>query len=264
MWIADCWKKGTYEGVADSLENKYGIKFSKTTIQRALDAMAAGLEPEARNMRDILKDADYIGYDEAPYPVMGKSGWARVAASHVTTSYHLAASAPGLHSRSMSWSPAGLPQSTCMDVTRRCWAHILRDAAAEAWAVEKAGMELTYCRVLLEHLKCLYRTAKKCPRGDHATYVRQALEISRQHTTKFAQTLAKAAPDLFTFILYDLEPTNNHSERTMRFVVGHRNVRMQVCSMWRCNTLWTCISVWRLYWNCTSKAHTDSRRDSGY
>ena len=129
----------------------------------------------------------------------------------------------------------------------------MRDAAAEARAVEKAGMELTYCRVLLEHLKCLYRTAKKCPRVDHATYVRQALEISKQHTTKFAQTLAKAAPDLFTFILYDLEPTNNHSERTMRFVVGHRNVRMQVCSMWRCNTLWTCISVWRLYWNCTPR-----------
>ena len=62
-----------------------------------IGAVAAGLEPEARNMRDILKDADYIGYDEAPYPVMGKSGWARVAASHDTTSYHLAASAPGLH-----------------------------------------------------------------------------------------------------------------------------------------------------------------------
>ena len=39
--VADCWENGTYEGVADSLENKYGVKFSKTTIPRALDAVAA-------------------------------------------------------------------------------------------------------------------------------------------------------------------------------------------------------------------------------
>ena len=92
--------------------------------------------------------------------------------------------------------------------TQRCWAHILRDAAAEARAVGKAGMKLTDCRVLLKRLKYL---TKKGPRGDHTTHVGQALEISKQYTAKFAQTLAKAAPDLFTFILYDLEPTNNHS-----------------------------------------------------
>ena len=88
--LAEYWeKKGTYEGVADSLENRYKIK---TTIQRALDVVAAGLEPEARNMRDSLKDTDYMGYDETPYPRHGKSGWAWVAASHNTISYHLAAS----------------------------------------------------------------------------------------------------------------------------------------------------------------------------
>ena len=116
-------------------------------------------------------------------------------------------------------------------------------------------MEQTDCcdaRILLERLRYLYHTAKVGPRGDRAiydTYVRQALEIAEQYATKFSQTLAKAAPDLFTFVLYNLEPTNNHSERAMRFVVGHRNVRIQVCSlrgMWRCNTLRTCISAWRL------------------
>ena len=60
-WVADCWEtKSAYEGVSDSLENKYGVKFFKMTIQRALDAMAAGLEPEVRNMRDSLKDVAHI------------------------------------------------------------------------------------------------------------------------------------------------------------------------------------------------------------
>ena len=56
-------------------------------------------------------------------------------------------------------------------------------------------------------------------------------KIAGQYTTKFGQTLAKAAPNLFTFVLYDIEPTNNHSESAMRFVVGNRSVHMQICSL---------------------------------
>ena len=116
-------------------------------------------------------------------------------------------------------------------------------------------MERADCRdarILLERLKCLYHIAKAGPRGDrivYDTYVRQALDIAERYTAKFGQTLAKAAPDLSALALYDLEPTNNHSERAMRFVVGHRNVCMQLCSlrgMWRCGVLWTCIRTWRL------------------
>ena len=100
--VADSWEKGTYESVADSLENKYREKFSKTTIQHALDAAAVGLEPEAQNMRDSLKDADYIGYDETSYPIIRKSGWAWVATSHDVVCYHLAASRSRPRSRSTS------------------------------------------------------------------------------------------------------------------------------------------------------------------
>lgn len=35
----------------------------------------------------------------------------------------------------------------------------------------------------------------------------------------------------------------------MRFVMGNRNARVQMCNlrdMWRCNILWTCIRTWRL------------------
>ena len=39
-------EEGHIRGVSDSLENKYEVKFSKTTIQRVLGAVASGLEPE--------------------------------------------------------------------------------------------------------------------------------------------------------------------------------------------------------------------------
>ena len=260
--VADFWeKKGTYQGVADSLEQKYGERFSDATIQHALDAIAIGLEPEARDVWDGLKDADFLGYDETTYPIMGESGWAWVAASHDAACFHLAASRSRATFEEHVMVPGrpgtvdGYVVYDVLDIKQRCWAHILRDADAEARAVEKAGMEMTDCRdarILADRLRYLFHIAKAGPRGDqdvHDTYVRQALEISGQYATKFGEKLAKAAPDLFTFMLYDLEPTNNHSERAMRFVVGNRNVRMQVCSlrgMWRCNILWTCIRTWRL------------------
>ena len=73
--------------------------------------------------------------------------------------------------------------------------------------------------------------------------------IAGQYTTKFGQTPAKAAPSLLTFVLYDVDPTNDHSERAVRFVMGVCNVRVQMCDlrgMWWRNILWTCIRTWRL------------------
>ena len=104
-----------------------------------------------------------------------------------------------------------------LDIMQRCWAHTLRDAEDEARVVKKACMGRTDCRdarILLGRLRYLDHTAKAGPRGDWAaydTYVRQALEVAEQYTAKFGQTLAKVAPDLFTFGLYDLGPTSNHS-----------------------------------------------------
>ena len=146
--------------------------------------------PPGCSMRDSLKDTDYIGYDETLYPIMGKSGWAWVAASHDTISCCLAASRSRATFEEHVMVP-GRPATVdryavyrSLDVTQRCWAHILRDTTAESRAVEKAGMELTdsrNARILLERLKYL---TKKGPRGDHTTHVGQALEISKQYTTK--------------------------------------------------------------------------------
>ncbi|MCE2509176.1 MAG: transposase [Nitrosopumilaceae archaeon] len=101
---SNSWEKGTYEGIADSLNDKCVERFSKTAVQHALDAVTVGLEPEAQTMRDSLKDTDYMGYDETSYPIMGRGGWAWVAASGNTIFYYLAASAPRPRSRSTSWS----------------------------------------------------------------------------------------------------------------------------------------------------------------
>ena len=78
---------------------------------------------------------------------MGKICWAQVAASRDMTSHHLAA----FHSRAafeehvmVPGRPAtidGYAIYDTLDITQRCWTHILRDAEAEARAVTKASME---------------------------------------------------------------------------------------------------------------------------
>ena len=114
----------------------------------------------SQNMKDSLKDTDYIGYDETSYHVMEKSGWAWVAASRDAISCHLAASRSRATFEEHVMVPGRLATVDVMDVTQRCWAHILRDAAAEVRAVEKASMELADCRVLLERLKYLTEPAR--------------------------------------------------------------------------------------------------------
>ena len=93
-----------------------------------------------------------------------------------------------------------------------------------AWGKPTAATR-AYCWSAWRHL---YHTAKADSRGGRAaydTYVWQALEIAEQYTTKFDQTLAKAAPNLFMFVLYDLDPTNNHPRGSCA-LVGNHNVSM--------------------------------------
>ena len=73
-------------------------------------------------------------------------------------------------------------------------------------------MELTDCRVLLKRLKYPYHT--KGPREIRRT---GAEDIKNSILSNTGQGGAG----------HDMEPTNNHSEKAMRCVVDHRNVRMQ-------------------------------------
>ena len=65
----------------------------------------------------------------------------------------------------------------------------------------------------------------------------------------FGDTLANAAPNLFTFLLYPgMDPTNNESERMLRKPVIHRKIRMRLVTeggMRMFGTLFTCMATWR-------------------
>ena len=132
----------------------------------------------SRNIRDSMKYADHIWYDETSYHIMGKSGWAWVATSHDTLSYHLAAS----RSRTTFEEHVMVPGRPATVDMYGCYTAVL-------------GPHITGCRSRgLGRREGRYGT-DRLPRADgapemperrtRARYVRQALEISKQYTTKY-------------------------------------------------------------------------------
>ncbi len=65
----------------------------------------------------------------------------------------------------------------------------------------------------------------------------------------FGTKLKNAASDLFTFVNHpNMEPTNNESERMLRKVVTHREIRQRLVStggMKMFGILMTCTLTWR-------------------
>ena len=150
-------------------------------------------------------------------------------------------------------------------LTSRFWAYILRHAVAFLWRLRTPGtgmyfhsdstVYLVWSALLpdsaLSFIPCATRYVP--PRGYCSIYARWAGELDFSELVHY-QILPNTGHG---GARHDMEPTNNHSERTMRFVVGRRNVRMQACSLrgvWRRNTLWTCISTW----GCAASRYTVS------
>ena len=141
------------------------------------------------------------------------------------------------------------------DKRQRCWSHILRDSRHLC----ESHRDCADVHVLHGRLKRLYDEAVGLRRlgleasAPHEPRMRRrAMEIAaayRHAGFGFGNTLANAAPCLFTFMVYPgVEPTNNAAERELRPVVLHRKMRGKLVSpsgMRMFGTLMTCLLTWR-------------------
>ncbi len=107
--------------------------------------------------------------------------------------------------------------------------HILRDAEFESVDESKT--------MLYEKLRLLYHNAKQISLQPdaHVHYdssVISCMAIANTYKNlncKFGDKLARATPNLFTFLKYPgMEPTNNESERMLRKVVISRKIRQRL------------------------------------
>ena len=263
--VTGMWEdKMSYQDIANTLSSLFGVEgCAKSTIQHVLDSVADAMGPEANSIKSEMNaKTTPVNIDETPYPVLGDicQGW--VATDPDSTVVEIAGGRGvavldayfPYHKRPVTAD--GLASYNIFEVRQRCWAHILRESDRHVRAVKKrAGVSQTDCHnaeTRHRRLQQLYHEAKSVGTATAQqceALVKRLLDIAATYPGKFANKLASATGNLFTFLLYEgMEPTNNAAEREIRSLVIHRKIRDQIGSkerMRRFGALLTCILTWR-------------------
>ena len=259
------WKnKASYQDIAETFSDLFGVKgCAKSTIQHAIDAAAAAMEPESRRIKaEMDSKTTPVNIDETPYPVQDQTCQVWIASDPQSTVVVVAGSRGTAvidehfpyYQRPVTTD--GLASYNVLEVRQRCWSHLIRDSDSHVRSVKKrAVVSQTDCRdakALHSRLQQLFHgvklmgtaTASQC-----GVLKERLLEIASSYPRELDNKLASASGQLFTFLLHEgMEPTNNSVEREMRYPVIHRKVRGQIGStgkMARFGILLTCILTWR-------------------
>jgi transposase len=235
--------------VAELCEQLFSSRISTGTadaiLARASEALA---EPHA-DLLAALRGASAVNMDETGWRTAGerRALWGifdrRHAYLHVAPDRHedhakeLLAETKAIVTSDRWWAYAHLP------LARRqlCWAHLKRDFAAhaEGLAAEKEFGEygLKLCERVFwaweifqntNDRRELKRTIDGLQRDFKPIIHRYASKRARnKYCRGMARNLLKAWPALWTFAAHpDLEPTNNHAERSLRSAVIYRKLSL--------------------------------------
>lgn len=241
------------QNTTSTLDGIFHVNRSKGTIQHALQAASAVMEPCAEQIRKDLAKSEFLHIDETPYPVQGSRSshvWAAVGTDSVH--YKVSGTRGGAvldefypHFDVPLTSDGYRPYKK-FRTQQRCFAHILREA--EALACLGRTEELLY-----RQLRLLYHRAKRSGPDKYDSLVHHAGAIAGQYTAigcKYGCKLADAVPNLFTFVKHPgMEPTNNKAERALRRIVIQRKIRYGLRTtggMRMLGTIMTCMETWRM------------------
>ena len=259
------WKnKASYQDIAETFSDLFGIKgCAKSTIQHAIDAAAASMEPEFHLIKaEMDARTTPVNIDETPYPVQDRTCQVWIASDPRSTVV-VAAGSRGTavidkhfpyYQRPVTTD--GLASYNVLEVRQRCWVHLIRDSDRHVRSVKKrTGASQTDNRdadALHSRFKQFFHETKlmKTATASQCGVLKERLlEIAASYPRGLTNKIASASDHLFTFLLHEgMEPTNNSVEREIRYPVIHRKVRGQIGSagkMARFGILLTCILTWR-------------------
>ena len=227
----------------------------KKTIQNALFAVGKTLESDVELWMKNINKSKYLKFDETTYTMYNKQGYVWTCISDNEVFYHAdksrAAAVLDLHFPywDIPITVDGYAAYNRFKTIQRCWSHILRDAEFESVDESKT--------ILYEKLRLLYHNAKQISLQPdaHVHYdssVISCMAIANTYKNlncKFGDKLARATPNLFTFLKYPgMEPTNNESERMLRKVVISRKIRQRLVTemgMKIFGILMSCFMTWQ-------------------
>ena len=262
-------KRMSYDTIRITLQERYGLEISCTTVQSILRTGSMMLEPLYNTIHSKITTANVLGIDETTFPIDGKIGWMWVARSKTESYYTLEYSRGGKilkkHFKKFSGiliSDGYVPYRTvfCDNVKQRCTAHLQRDAKHLARKSNDEQAKTLYGKFS----KLLHRTriwsvqehSEKQRKRHTLNLLKQVNCIIQQYLTgdaemiQFGKKLKTARNSLFTFVKYPGVPsTNNDTENSIRKCIMQRNVRGQMKSdqgMKMLSVFLTCFETWRI------------------
>ena len=258
-----------YDTIRITLQERYGLKISCTTVQSILRTGSNMLEPFYDIIHSKIVTASVIGIDETTFPIDGKTGWMWVARSKTESYYTLEYSRGGKilkkHLKKFSGilvSDGYVPYRTvfCDNVKQRCTAHLQRDAKYLARKSNDKQAKTLYGKFsdMLHHARIwsIQEHSEKQRKRHALDLLKQANSIIQQYLTgdkemiQFGKKLKTARNSLFTFVKYpDVPSTNNDTENSIRKCIMQRNVRGQMKSnqgMKMLSVFLTCFETWRI------------------
>jgi len=263
-------KRMPYDTIRITLEERYGLSVSCTTIQAILYTGSILLEPFYENIHNKIITSDVIGLDETTFPIDGKMGWMWVARTKTEAHYSLEYSR-GSKILKKYWkkfsgilvSDGYAPYRTLFfeNIRQRCTAHLQRESKHLAIRKSKSKLSATLYGKFSEmlHDARSYTTQKysEIQRILHVNHLLRQVDgmISKYFTgdaemIQFAKKLKTARNSLFTFVIYPNVPsTNNDTENSIRKCIMQRNVRGQMKSnqgMRMLSVFLTCFETWRI------------------
>jgi len=208
----------------------------------ALVRVSESLQSFVDGVRNEISISDVAGFDETSMPVNGTNAWVWAAVTKqcafITMENSREADVLEKHFHDFDGIAIvdGWKAYSIFDKQQRCWAHIIREAANIALRIgDRKAEELALS------LKMLYHDIKTelndRPPPNWSLYLRALSRfrsiIGRRYSSsidvrKFVEKLRNAGKRLFTFIMRDVQPTNNECERVLSEVVIHRKIRAQL------------------------------------
>ena len=212
-----------------------GVPISLGAIQKVLDRVTLAIEPHYTLIATQARHAPVNYIDETPWYCEHALEWLWVMANEQVAFYmiHARRSKEAFFALIDDW--AGLLVSdgygvyqSWVNARQTCLAHLIRTARGLA---ARAQPELAACGAwALVELQRLCQMAKAPPSGGEwrAWYARLCKLIDRYHERsddagRFARRLLREMDSLWVFLSHHgVEPTNNRSERALRFGVQWR------------------------------------------
>lgn len=234
---------------AELLEELFGARICAGTVDAILARTAKALEDPYDDLLGCVRESESLNMDETGWRLKGaqRALWGMFTARHAVFALapnrhedhakELLATTEAIVTSDRWWAYSHLP------LARRqlCWSHLRRDfkTHAEGLAAEKEFGEhgLALCERVFWAWEVFQHTGQRRELERTIRRLRQEYEpIVRSYASKrarnkrcrgMARNLIKAWPALWTFAAHhDVQPTNNHAERSLRGAVIYRKLSL--------------------------------------